>query len=129
MKYFSIEELTRTGTGLPNVPADTVIHNLTLLVEHLLDPVREAWGNPVRVNSGYRSSAVNAAVGGAKNSAHLYGYAADITVGDPAGNQRLFRQIIDAGLEFDQLIDERNYTWLHVSYKPDGNRKQVLHLK
>jgi hypothetical protein len=128
MKYFTIKELTSTGTGMPNVPGTVETENLTNLVDKLLDPVREKWGKPIRVNSGYRSMTVNMTVGGATTSQHLKGEAADITAGSKEDNKKLF-EIIKAGYVFDQLIDESDYTWLHVSLKRDGvNRKQILHL-
>jgi hypothetical protein len=90
--------------------------------------MRELWGAPIIVNSGYRSAELNEAVGGAPRSAHLSGEAADITVGLPTENRRLFEMIAGSGLVFDQLIDERGYGWLHLSYRKTGNRRQILHL-
>jgi hypothetical protein len=128
MKYFTLKELTATGTGAPNVPGAAEVENLTNLVDKLLDPVREQWGKPIRVNSGFRSIAVNLAVGGATTSQHLKGEAADITTGNKEDNKKLFN-MISAGYTFDQLIDESDYSWIHVSLKRIGvNRKQVLHL-
>jgi uncharacterized protein YcbK (DUF882 family) len=130
MKYFNLKELTKTATGLPNTPNAEAIKNLEFLVEKLLDPLRELWGAPVIVNSGYRSPEVNMAVGGVKNSQHLRGEAADITAGNPELNRKLFEMIANSGLEFDQLIDEKNYTWIHLSIKKSGyNRRRLLHLK
>ena len=79
------------------------------------------------VNSGYRSPALNAAVGGAPRSRHMYGEAADITVGSPSANAALFALLESGGFDFDQLIDERGYAWLQVSWCRT-NRRQVLHL-
>lgn len=100
------------------------------LMEKCLDPIREAWGNPIAVNSGYRSHALNVAVGGSPTSQHLTGEAADITTGSVAGNRQLFDIIQNIGVSFDQLIDEDNYRWIHIScrYNGKGNRRQVLHL-
>jgi hypothetical protein len=128
MKHFTLKELTTTGTGLPNVPGSEEERNLINLVDKLLDPVREQWGRPIKVNSGYRSISVNLAVGGATTSQHLKGEAADITAGSKEDNKKLF-DLIAAGYIFDQLIDESDYTWLHVSLKRNSvNRKQILHL-
>ncbi|WP_226387208.1 D-Ala-D-Ala carboxypeptidase family metallohydrolase [Gallalistipes aquisgranensis] len=80
------------------------------------------------MTSGFRSPRLNEAVNGVPSSQHVKGEAADITVGNPEDNRKLFELIRTSGLAFDQLIDERNYTWLHVSYS-DNNRKQILHLK
>jgi uncharacterized protein YcbK (DUF882 family) len=129
MKYFTLKELTRTGVALPNVPGSEEQKNLINLVEKVLDPLREIYGKPIRVNSGYRSMAVNMAVGGAHTSQHLKGEAADITAGSVAENRRLFEMLANGGYVFDQLIDEENYSWIHVSLKRNGvNRKQILHL-
>ncbi|MDR0559126.1 MAG: peptidase M15 [Prevotellaceae bacterium] len=128
MKHFKIEELVKTSTGLANVPDAKSVENLKYLVENLLDPVREQWGKQIVVNSGFRSPAVNLAVRGAKNSSHLRGEAADITAGSNAENRKLFELIKNSGLVFDQLIDEQNYAWLHLSLSKTANRKQTLHL-
>jgi hypothetical protein len=128
MKHFTLRELTATSTGKPNMPGTAETENLINLVDKLLDPVREQWGKPIRVNSGYRSLSVNLDVGGAATSQHLRGEAVDITAGSKEENKKLF-DLIASGYVYDQLIDEENYTWLHVSLKRNGvNRKQTLHL-
>lgn len=131
MKYFTIEELTRStvaaARGIPNVPGENEREALEVLVLALLDPLREIWGKPIYVNSGYRSPALNKAVGGVANSQHMKGQAADITTGNTASNRKLFALIRDGGFDFDQLIDEADGTWIHVSYvSPSENRRQVL---
>lgn len=132
MKYFTIEEMIKSSTAtakrIDNTPNQTVIDSLTKLIEAVLDPLREWYGKPIRVNSGYRCEALNKAVGSkAKNSQHLYGEAADITVGTKKGNKKLFEYIKD-NLPFDQLINESNFSWVHVSYREGRLRKQVLAL-
>ena len=94
---------------------------------HVLDPLREAYGKPVYVNSGYRCEALNEAVGGSKTSQHCLGLAADITGKSKSENKKIFDLAQKLELPFDQLIDESNYQWIHISYanKP---RKQILHL-
>lgn len=134
--FFTLDELTASETadrlGLDNTPPPDAAARLERLAERLLDPVRELWGAPVMVNSGYWSEELNRAVGGAAASQHLRGEAADITTGSAAGNKRLFGIVAGAmhagDLEFDQLIDERNYTWLHISYRAGENRLKILHL-
>lgn len=134
MKYFTFEELTKSATasrkGIDNTPDESVKRNLTMLVDKILDPLREAWGAPIIVTSGYRCGRLNKAVGGATKSQHLYGQAADIrTVSDkPADNKKLFDLIRELKLPYDQLIDEYGYNWVHVSYS-SRNRRQILHIK
>lgn len=132
MKYFTIEEMIKSSTAtakrIDNTPNQTVIDSLTKLIEAVLDPLREWYGKPIRVNSGYRCEALNEAVGSkTKKSQHLYGEAADITVGTKKGNKKLFEYIKD-NLPFDQLINESNFSWVHVSYREGRLRKQVLAL-
>ena len=132
-KYFTIGEMCKSDTalakGISNTPPDhATIDRLNLLMEECLDKVRELWGKPIGVNSGYRSPELNRAVGGATNSRHMRGEAADITTGSREWNRQLFDLIVENGIEFDQLIDESNYRWLHISYCGDYNRHQVLHL-
>lgn len=130
MKHFTIDELCRSDTarsrGIGNTPAEEVRVNLTALVDNVLDPLREWYGKPIYVNSGYRCPALNKAVGGVANSQHLTGQAADIDVNDRAENRKLMKHIED-NLDFDQLIWENGGAWVHVSYRADGkNRRQVL---
>lgn len=132
MKYFTIEELTSSSTAkakkIDNTPTPGIRQNLEALVNKVLDPVREAWGGPITVNSGYRSPALNKAVNGSKSSHHMLGMAADITVGSKAKNKKLFELIQSLGLPFTQLIDEKNFSWVHVSYDPNNVKHQVLKL-
>ncbi len=131
MKYFTIEEMTKSSTAtakhIDNTPNQTAIDNLTKLIEIVLDPLREWYGKPIRVNSGFRCEALNEAVGGSDTSQHRLGEAADITVGTKKGNKKLFEYIKD-NLPFDQLINESNFSWVHVSYREGRLRKQVLAL-
>ena len=131
MKYFSIKEMTKSNTatakGIDNTPDQTITDNLTKLIEAVLDPLREWYSKPIIVNSGYRCEALNKAIGGAKSSQHMLGEAADITVGSKEENEKLFDYIKD-NLEFDQLINESDFSWVHVSYGEGRLRKQVLEL-
>ena len=137
MTYFTIEELCASDTarrrGIDNTPDAAKRQKLQTLIEQLLDPIRAAWGGSIAVNSGYRSPALNKAVGGVSTSQHLRGEAADITAETPAENKRLFDRIVslrDEGrIAFDQLIDESGYKWIHISYRAGANRNQTLHLK
>lgn len=131
MKYFTIQELSHSDTavarGIDNYPTAEAIHNLTKLVENVLDPLREKYGKPIRISSGYRSAILNRSVNGAASSQHRVGEAADITVGSKEENRKLF-EIIRQELPFDQLIDEKDFSWVHVSFREGRNRKQVLKL-
>jgi hypothetical protein len=141
-KYFSLNELesseTAAARGIDNTPPPYAAARLGVLAERLLDPVRDRWGAPIAVNSGYRCPELNRAVGGAAGSQHMLGEAADITTGSREGNRRLFGMIVDRcsasgtdlgqNLDFDQLIDESGYSWLHISYREGKNRRQILHL-
>lgn len=117
-KHFSLAELTATNTGLRNDPDNSIIDNISVMAKGL-EKVREIWGKPVTVSSGYRSPAVNSAVGGANNSAHLTGYAADITI-PGLTNKQICQGIVRAGIKFDQLIDENKggRQWVHISFDP-----------
>lgn len=131
MKYFTLKELTRSATaeekGIDNTPTPEVEKNLTLLVENVLDPLRKLSGKPITVNSGYRCPELNKAVGGSKTSDHVKGFAADITGGSKEENERLF-YLIKYNFNFKQLIDEKNFSWVHVSYDPSNLKNQILNL-
>ena len=133
MKYFTIDELSRSATatarGIDNTPPSVAAEALRALTDNVLDPLRQAWGRPLTVTSGYRCPALNAAVGGARNSHHKRGMAADITTGNRTDNRRLFQLVLDLGLPFTQLIDERGFTWVHISYDPADLRHQVLKIR
>lgn len=131
MEYFTLKELTRSATaeakGIDNTPTPEVEKNLTLLVENVLDPLRKLSGKPITVNSGYRCPELNKAVGGSKTSDHVKGFAADITGGSKEENERLF-YLIKYNFNFKQLIDEKDFSWVHVSYDPSNLKNQILNL-
>jgi hypothetical protein len=135
MKYFTMTELTSSATakrkGIDNTPDAKAKAALSALVANVLDPLREKYGKPIVVSSGYRCPKLNKAVGGVARSQHTKGEAADIRcVSDSrAENKRLFDLIVASGLPFDQLIDEYGYDWVHVSFKDGANRRQILHVK
>ena len=134
VSYFSISELTSSATarreGIDNSPTESAYHLLHVLVEQLLDPIREAWGEPIVVSSGYRCPELNALVGGAQHSHHLLGCAADLIAGNRDDHRRLFRMIVQmqqqGKIRFTQLIAEDNYRWLHISYVPSNLCCQVI---
>lgn len=134
MQYFTINELTKSDTairkGINNTPNAEQINNLEALVNYILDPLRKYYGKPIIVTSGFRCKELNNIVGGSKTSDHMTGCAVDIrTVQDTKEeNKKLFDLALKLNLPFDQLIDEYNYDWVHISYSPK-NRRQVLHIK
>lgn len=131
-KYFTIEELCRSNTadakGIDNTPNNAQKERLKDLIENVLDPLREAYGKPIYVNSGFRNDELNKEVGGVATSQHRKGEAADISAGSIKENEKLFNLIQELNLPFDQLINESNFSWVHVSYSQERQRKQILKL-
>lgn len=132
MKYFTLEELTRSDTAsikhIDNTPDESITEHLIELVEKLLDPIRERWakycddnqlGNAgIRISSGFRNKELNKAVGGSSTSAHLTGYAADISPIN--GNMKVFQVWITDEIEnynFDECFIEKSRTsqWVHIA--------------
>lgn len=111
--------------GVSNTPPPAAKVCLEQLVDYILDPLREWYGKPIRVTSGYRCQAINRSVNGSTSSQHIKGQAADISVGSPRENKRLYEYIRDC-LPFDQLINEYNYQWVHVSFSKGCNRRMQL---
>lgn len=124
---FTLEELSKTSTGLHNTPNKKQTDSLRQLAINVLQPARDALG-PIKVTSAYRSQAVNAKVGGVSTSQHTKGEAADLIM---AGGQKKLLEWLIANVEFDQIISEfpdanGNPQWVHVSYKEGANRNQKL---
>lgn len=130
MKYFSVPELTDSDTArrrkIDNTAPTHAVENLTTLVQYVLDPLREAWGKPLTVNSGYRCPKLNQAVGGVATSYHLKGMAADISAGSTVDNRRLFQLVLDLGLPYTELIGEHGFKWLHVALDPGRVCRKTL---
>lgn len=132
MKYFTFTEFERSETayryGLDNSMPEAAKTAAAALVDNVLDPLRQAWGHPITVTSGYRCPEVNRRVkNSSKTSQHMTGEAADISVGNPVDNRRLAQKLIDLKLPFDQLINEYDWQWVHVSYRNNRpNRHEML---
>lgn len=136
---FTLEELYRSSTAdrlkLDNFPSPVVQQNLRKLAEQILQPIRDAYKHPITVTSGYRSAAVNKAVGGAKTSQHLTGCAADIKC-QHTSKAYLFRLILrmirEGKITVGQLIWEYGNadepSWIHVSLPTATKKNQVLYL-
>lgn len=136
-EHLDLSEVIRSESakrlGIKNMPSDEHITNLKILAENIFEPIRQNFRVPIRISSGYRSPALNRAIGGSQTSQHSIGEAIDIDMdGNPHGvtNKQIFDYIKNS-LNFDQLIWEfgsnTNPDWVHVSFKAKGNqRKQVL---
>lgn len=134
-KNLALVEVTRSETakrrGISNMPTPEHIENFKLLAEKVFQPIREHFGVPIHISSGYRSKALNTAIGGSLTSQHCSGEAIDIDMdGTSVTNAQIFNYIKD-NLSFDQLIWEfgtdSNPNWVHVSYESTGKqRKQIL---
>ena len=143
-EHFTLEEFVRSrkaqARGINNNPSAEAVEWMKKLSQQVLEPLRLAWGQPIFITSGYRSSRLNSSVGGARNSQHRLGQAADIVADLSLLNYDLGQLIIELGLPFDQLIFEDCYIeyvagkpqhrcrWIHVSYGPK-NRRQVIYNK
>jgi hypothetical protein len=133
-KSFTLNELTKsqeaTRLGIENVPNEEHIENLKILCEKILQPVRDFYGMPLSVSSGYRSAALCEAIGSSAKSQHTKGQAADFEIFGVANKE--VAEFIIKNLEYDQCIlefwneNEPNSGWVHCSYSANGNRKQYL---
>ena len=128
-EHISYHEATFSATalrlGIKNEPNKMILDAMKLTAEKVFEPLRKWYGKPIRINSFFRSSALNRAVGGSAASQHIIGQAIDISAGSKSDNEKLFNYIKD-NLQFDQLINEYDFTWVHVSYRASSNRKQIL---
>jgi hypothetical protein len=126
----AISSATALRKGIANKPTVTHLINLKEVANNIFQPCREHFGKPLRVTSGYRSEALNKAIGGSSKSQHSKGEALDMQSTKGYTNKELFMYIKDH-LTFDQLIGEfpdnvGEYAWVHCSYKKEGNRGEVL---
>ena len=126
-EHFTLEELTFSATAqrkqIDNKPPADVLENMKRLAAGL-EEVRAALGNkPMRINSGYRGPKLNRAVGGARLSAHMAGYAADFVCPDFGSPLKIVKALAATGIQFDKLIQEG--TWVHISFAPEA-RRQLL---
>ena len=129
-KNFSYSEFTKSDTAARKhiqneITTFEVRDNIKALVDNLLQPLRDAWGAPLFINSGYRSPELNKAVGGVATSMHTKGQAADVGCSNPYELAKLVKKL---NLQFDQmgLYD----TFVHLSYRADGeNRGQIFYNK
>lgn len=130
-KNFSLLEVTRSSTakriGIDNAPNKEHLNNIQALVRKIVQPLRDAIG-PIRISSGYRSPSLNRAIGGSNKSQHCKGQALDLQFweGGEMNNKKIYDWILSSGVDFDQMINEFDYSWIHISFNEFKNRKQVL---
>lgn len=133
-KYITYQEATTSQTatrkGIDNTPKENELVAMQLVGIRVFDAVREHFGTPLRVSSFYRSPELNSAIGGSSaTSQHVKGQAIDIQGTGKVTNKMIF-DYIKENLDFDQLINEFNFSWVHVSYvSKEKNRKQILVIK
>ena len=130
-KNFSLAEIEHSNTakrlGISNEMSEEHIENMQRLITDLIQPMRDALG-PIRVTSGYRSKALNSAIGGSNRSQHSKGQALDLQFWSEGkmNNKVIYDWILNSGLDFDQIINEFDFAWIHISLKDKDNRKQNL---
>tara|TARA_R110000782_G_scaffold32024_4_gene78410 strand:- start:1926 stop:2375 length:450 start_codon:yes stop_codon:yes gene_type:complete len=130
-KNFALSEITHSNTakrlGIENEPTEVHLQNIKHLLDNLIQPLRDSIG-PIRISSGYRNPSLNRAIGGSVSSQHCKGEALDIQFWQMGKmmNELIYEWILDSGLEFDQMINEFDFAWIHISLKAKDNRKQVL---
>ena len=136
-EHLDLAEVTRSDSakrkGISNMPTPEHIENFKKLAENIFEPIRKHFGVPIMISSGYRSKALNTAIGGSLTSQHCQGKAIDIDMDGSANgvtNKMVF-EFIKANLNFDQLIWEFGTKdapdWVHVSFETTGKqRKQIL---
>ena len=128
MNHFTLSELKKSVTadklGINNNIPLSIIPNLEILINQVLNPIAEYMDVPIFVNSGYRCPLLNKAVGGVAGSQHVLGQAADITTRSRE-NDLIIERYIEENLVFDQMIVYKNF--IHISYKTVGNRKEIIY--
>ena len=130
-KNFLLSEFTNSSTAkrldIDNEPTKKHLRNLQRTVDFLLQPLRDAVG-PIRISSGYRNPSLNRAIGASRSSQHCKGEALDLQFWEMGkmNNKVIYDWILDSGIEFDQMINEFDFAWIHISLVKKGNRRQVL---
>ena len=131
-KHITLEEAINSPTALrlkiDNTPSEDILRKMRIVAEKCFEPARIWYNKPIKINSFYRSLALNKAVGGSATSQHVKGEAIDLTGGSKEENKKIFEWIKN-NLVFDQLINEYDFTWVHVSYNETKNRNQILVVK
>ena len=130
-KNFTRAEIEHSNTAkrldISNEMSDEHLENMQRVIDNLIQPMRDAIG-PIRISSGYRSPKLNKAIGGSSRSQHCKGEALDLQFWKEGkmNNKVIYDWILDSGLEFDQMINEFDFSWIHISLKKNSNRSEVL---
>ena len=130
-KNFVLSEITRSNTakrlGISNEPSKKHLASMQVLITELIQPMRDALG-PIRISSGYRSPQLNQAIGGSTRSQHSKAQALDLQYWKKGkmDNEVIYKWVLKSDLEFDQMINEFDFSWIHISFVEGKNRKQVL---
>ena len=130
-KNFSLAEIEHSNTakrlGIKNEMSEEHLANMQNLIDNLIQPLRDGIG-PIRISSGYRSPQLNKAIGGSTRSQHSKAEALDLQFWEKGkmNNKVIYDWILDSGLEFDEMINEFDYCWIHISLKKNSNRSEVL---
>lgn len=119
---------TALRLGIKNEPNEAQYTAMVMVAEMCFEPLRKWYGKPIKINSFFRCSELNEAVKGAKNSHHVLGSAIDMSAGSKVENEKLFNWCKD-NLKYTQLINEYDFSWVHISYIPDDLKQQVLVIK
>jgi hypothetical protein len=131
-KFITYNEAVRSQTAtrhkIDNTPNDEQLSNMKIVARLCFDPIREFYGKPLRVSSFFRCKALNTKIKGSRTSQHMEGKAIDIDAGSVEENKRIFAWAV-GNLEFDQIINEYNFSWVHISFNQGKNRKQILVIK
>ena len=130
-KNFTRAEIEHSNTAkrldISNEMSDEHLENMQRVIDNLIQPMRDAIG-PIRISSGYRSPKLNKAIGGSSRSQHCKGEALDLQFWKEGkmNNKVIYDWVIDSGIQFDQMINEFDYAWIHISLKSKENRKEIL---
>jgi zinc D-Ala-D-Ala carboxypeptidase len=131
-EHISYNEATQSPTairfGIENTPTDHQLFAMRIVSSVCFEPLRNWYGKPIKINSFFRCTLLNQKVGGSLSSQHCKGEAIDISAGSKEENKKLF-DWCKANLIFDQLINEYDYQWVHISFRQGQNRNMVIKIK
>jgi hypothetical protein len=130
--HITYQEATQSPTairfGIENTPTEYQLFAMRIVAQTCFEPLRKWYGKPIKINSFFRSTLLNQKVGGSSTSQHCKGEAIDISAESKEENKKLFNWC-KTNLVFDQLINEYDYTWIHISFRQGQNRNMILNIK